>query len=56
DASQMHELIMGGIHPNAVVLMHDIHESTAEGLPRVLASLQEEGYEFVTMSELLTIK
>ncbi|EPE62774.1 polysaccharide deacetylase family protein [Exiguobacterium sp. S17] len=56
DASQMHKLIMDGVHPNAVVLMHDIHTSTADGLPRVLASLKREGYTFVTMSELMTIE
>ncbi|WP_047374266.1 polysaccharide deacetylase family protein [Exiguobacterium sp. ZOR0005] len=54
--TEMQKLIVDGIHPNAVVLMHDIHASTAEGLPRVLASLEREGYEFVTMSELLTIQ
>ncbi|MCC5891121.1 polysaccharide deacetylase family protein [Exiguobacterium sp.] len=54
--SEMHKLIVDGVHPSAVVLMHDIHASTAEGLPRVLATLEREGYEFVTMSELLTIQ
>ncbi|WP_031422201.1 polysaccharide deacetylase family protein [Exiguobacterium sp. NG55] len=56
NADQMYRLIMDNVHPSAVVLMHDIHESTAEGLPKVLDALKREGYTFVTMSELLTLK
>lgn len=41
------------MHNNAIVLMHDIHQSTADGLDAVLAYLQSEGYEFVTVSEIL---
>ncbi|CAM3157082.1 polysaccharide deacetylase family protein [Filibacter tadaridae] len=36
----------------SIVLMHDIHQSTADGLDSVLAYLQSEGYEFVTVTEL----
>lgn len=38
--------------PGSVVLMHDIHESTVEAVPGVLDRLSEQGYEFVTVSEL----
>lgn len=33
--------------------MHDIHQATADALDEVLATLQKQGYEFVTVSELL---
>ncbi|WP_342505395.1 polysaccharide deacetylase family protein [Sporosarcina sp. FSL K6-2383] len=36
----------------SIILMHDIHQSTADGLDAVLAYLQSEGYIFVTVSEL----
>lgn len=36
----------------SIILMHDIHQSTADGLDAVLAYLQSEGYTFVTVSEL----
>lgn len=36
----------------STVLMHDIHQSTADGLESVMAYLQSEGYTFVTVSEL----
>lgn len=48
--------IKKNMHNNAIVLMHDIHQSTADGLDAVLAYLQSEGYEFVTVSEILDRK
>ena len=36
----------------SIILMHDIHQSTADGLDAVLAYLKSEGYTFVTVSEL----
>lgn len=36
----------------SIILMHDIHQSTANGLDSVLHYLSNEGYEFVTVSEL----
>ncbi|MFJ8065936.1 polysaccharide deacetylase family protein [Psychrobacillus sp. NPDC096426] len=40
------------VKEGSIILMHDIHMSTAEGLDEVLAYLQGEGYSFVTVSEL----
>lgn len=37
----------------SIILMHDIHQATADALDEVLATLQKQGYEFVTVSELL---
>lgn len=37
----------------SIILMHDIHQATADALDEVLAILQKQGYEFVTVSELL---
>lgn len=36
----------------SIILMHDIHEATADGLDAVLSYLETEGYEFVTVAEL----
>ncbi|NYF25123.1 polysaccharide deacetylase family protein [Sporosarcina sp. JAI121] len=36
----------------SIILMHDIHQSTADGLDSVLTYLQSEGYTFVKVSEL----
>lgn len=37
----------------SIILMHDIHQATADALDDVLATLQKQGFEFVTVSELL---
>lgn len=37
----------------SIVLMHDIHQTTADALEKVIETLQKEDYEFVTTSELL---
>lgn len=42
-----------GAKNGSIVLMHDIHQTTADALDEILATLQKQGYEFVTVSELL---
>lgn len=44
--------IKGQTKNGSIILMHDIHQSTAEGLDAVLAYLTGEGYAFVKISEL----
>ncbi|MCC5576788.1 polysaccharide deacetylase family protein [Microtetraspora sp. AC03309] len=38
--------------PGEIVLMHDIHKTTVEALPRLLKVLDEKGFTYVTVSEL----
>ncbi|MBC7076419.1 MAG: polysaccharide deacetylase family sporulation protein PdaB [Syntrophomonadaceae bacterium] len=42
-------------HPGDIILMHasDTCKQTAEALPVIIKNLKEQGYEFVTVSELL---
>lgn len=54
NANQPISVIKQNMHNNAIILMHDIHQSTADGLPAVLEFLHAEGYQFVTVSELLS--
>ncbi len=37
----------------SVLLFHDIHETTVEAIPDVLETLTEDGYEFVTVDEMM---
>ncbi|ADG89468.1 polysaccharide deacetylase family protein [Thermobispora bispora] len=39
--------------PGDIVLLHDIHATTIEAVPRILAELDRKGYTYVTVSELL---
>lgn len=52
-AAKLLPSIKNAMHNNAIILMHDIHQSTADGLENVLQYLQAEGYEMVTVSEIL---
>jgi len=42
-------------HPGDIILMHasDTCKQTADALPEIIQNLKEQGYEFVTVSELL---
>lgn len=53
DANQLLPMVKKQMHNNAIILMHDIHQSTADGLESVLIYMQQEGYEFLTVSEIL---
>ncbi|HLR15751.1 MAG TPA: polysaccharide deacetylase family protein [Bacillota bacterium] len=41
---------------DSTILMHDIHPTTADALPNIVKQLSDDGYEFVTVSELLAIQ
>ena len=56
NAERLLPAVQQAVHPNAVILMHDIHLSTAHGLEAVMQYLQQEGYEFVTISQLMNGK
>ena len=53
DPEKLLPMLKEALHNNAIVLMHDIHQSTADGLEPVLSYLQSEGYEFLTITEIL---
>lgn len=53
DPNKLLPMVKKSLHNNAIVLMHDIHQSTADGLESVLNYLQSEGYEFLTVSDVL---
>lgn len=48
----IYSTIMEDVEVGSNILMHDIHPTTADALPEVLKSLSEQGYSFVTVSEL----
>jgi len=40
--------------PGDVILLHDINPHTAEALPTIIDKLHEQGYEFLTISEIMS--
>jgi peptidoglycan/xylan/chitin deacetylase (PgdA/CDA1 family) len=37
----------------SIILMHDIHKTTVDSVDEIIKILKSEGFEFVTVSELL---
>ena len=52
DAQLLLQEVKNKVHDRAIILMHDIYPSTADGLEWVLQHLESQGYTFVTVSEL----
>lgn len=53
DANKILQIITSNTKNGSIILMHDIHQPTANGLDAVLHYLSMQGYEFVTVSEIL---
>ncbi|MBN8234081.1 polysaccharide deacetylase family protein [Halobacillus kuroshimensis] len=56
DPEAVNKVIEKEVVPGSIVLLHDVHKETAEALPTLLDYLEKEGYQFVTVSELLSIQ
>ncbi|MBN1811493.1 MAG: polysaccharide deacetylase family protein [Anaerolineae bacterium] len=57
-ADEIVERVMAEVQPGSIILLHVMYESRAEtraALPVVIRRLKEEGYRFVTVSELLAL-
>ncbi|MBE1537979.1 polysaccharide deacetylase family protein [Actinomadura algeriensis] len=52
DSGSVERRVVEGARPGAVVLMHDIHGSTVDAVPDIIDRLREDGYVFVTVSQL----
>lgn len=53
DADMIMQQVEDKIDEGSIILMHDTYATTAEAVELILAKYTEEGYEFVTVSELL---
>ena len=43
---------VAGAHPGAIILMHDIHQTSVNAVPCILNALKQQGYSFVTIQRL----
>ena len=46
---------MEAVEPNSIILLHDIYPSSVEAALRLVDRLRQEGYELVTVRELLAL-
>ena len=53
DAAKTIQHIKENAHNGGILLMHDIHQESVDALPTIIEYLQAEGYELVTVDELM---
>jgi len=59
DADAMVDYVVRGVRPGSIVLLHPMYEtreSSREALPRIIEALTDDGYRFVTVSQLLALR
>lgn len=56
DAEKIKEVVFSQTRDGAILLFHDIYQSTIDAIPEIIDRLREEGFEFVTISEMATLK
>lgn len=52
DSDRVADHVLSTTRPGDIVFLHDIHETTVDAVPAILEGLSEQGYQFVTVSEL----
>ncbi len=56
DAENIYERVVGKVKDGDIVLLHDLHDVTAEAMQRVVPALVEQGFQLVTVEELFRVK
>ena len=56
DKQKVVDHILNTVKDGDIILMHDIYESTAEAVVELVPALQAQGYQLVTVSELLQFR
>lgn len=56
DANKIKDAILKNAFDGAVILLHDIHNFSVDGLEMALSELSQRGYQFVTLSTLQKYK
>jgi peptidoglycan/xylan/chitin deacetylase (PgdA/CDA1 family) len=52
NSNSVYSRVTSQTKPGSIVLMHDIHGTTVNAVPRIIATLKARHYHFVTVSEL----
>ena len=55
DPDKIYNEVMKAVRPGSIILMHDIYNTTADGVAKVVPALIDQGYTIVTVSELFEI-
>lgn len=56
DADKVYESVINNVGDGDIILMHEIYNSTADAVKRIVPKLQKMGYQLVTCKELVYAK
>lgn len=56
DANKISNYIVNNAHDGAIVLLHDLYETSVDGALLAMSILEKEGYAFVTIEEMAELK
>mgnify|MGYP004520420061 CR=1 FL=1 len=56
DEKQIVPLVMNSVQDGDIILLHDIHSTTVPAVEKIVSQLEEQGYQMVTVSQLLEAK
>lgn len=56
DVEKIKEGILATLKDGDIVLLHDIHETTVQAIIELLPELKEQGYQFLTVSEIAEMR
>lgn len=56
DANEIYNETMNHVEDGAIILMHEIYDTTADALTRIVPALVQQGYQIVTCHDLMVAK
>lgn len=56
DANIIMDYILNNAHDGAIILLHDLYETSIDGALQAMEILEQEGYAFVTIDEMIELK
>ena len=56
NAEKIYKEVIGQLHNGAIILFHDTHATTVEALKTILPEIKAQGYQVLTVDELLSFR
>ncbi len=56
NANTVYNNVVSRAHNGAIILLHDIHGTSVDAVPRIISTLQAQGYRFLTVSQLFAAR
>jgi len=47
------KVVQNNVYDGSIILLHDIHPKSVQAVPGIIQTLKAQGYEFVTVDQLL---